>query len=198
MDGDDMLKRRMETAVKITDAKMALAVACRGGQLRMSIPADPKHDHDLIIAEALRVAGELLDDLGIAEARQRAELAEARRARDECAARSKAVMDTAVNIERKTWHSALDAVEKWTGRNGEEIKALRARHPRAVVQEPPAPETWMGPYICRECGRIDSGSRVTSPDADGGYYHRHGKYWGECYGEYIPYDRRKPIEVKGG
>jgi len=77
---DDALRRRMETALKIADAKMALGVACRGGHLRMTIPANPKHDHDLIIGEALRAAGELLDDLGIALAKANAELQGAQRA----------------------------------------------------------------------------------------------------------------------
>jgi len=105
---DDALRRRMETALKIADAKMALGVACRGGHLRMTIPADPKHDHDLIIGEALRAAGELLDDLGIALAKANAELQAAKR-------------------EREEWHNAAT---KW-----EEVAASRHPAPPAPPAE---------------------------------------------------------------
>jgi hypothetical protein len=63
-----------------------------------------------------------------------------------------------------------------------------------VKRAPPAPakgEEWNGPYICKVCGRIDlTGSRVSTPDREGRMYHRHGTTWGECYGEYVPYERR--------
>jgi hypothetical protein len=59
------------------------------------------------------------------------------------------------------------------------------------------PGEWNGPYICKECGRIDlTGSRVSTPDGKGGFYHHHGKTWGECYGEFVPYERRKALAAR--
>jgi hypothetical protein len=90
-----------------------------------------------------------------------AELVAARRERDECASRSKALWDTAMNAEARGWHSALDAVKRicepeddsemqTCAFDVEDFKALRSRHLRPDMP-PPAPPaekvcrwTWLG------------------------------------------------------
>jgi len=90
-------------------------------------------------------------------------------------------------------------VQPITVAEGQELNdAMAAARAILARAEPGEAGEWMGPWKCKECGRIDLGGRVTMPDGKGGFYHKHGRTWGECYGEYVPYDRRHPAPSPPG